>query len=221
MRDIFKGEFIISPEEIAEKLINIKAFIFDWDGVFNSGVKDENGCSSFNEIDSMGTNLLRFNHYLRNHVCPKIVIITGENNKIAFDFAKREHFDAVYYSSKNKRKALEHFCKQYKLTPAEIAFVFDDVLDLNVSEIVGLRMMIGRDATPIFKNYVVDNNLADYITHNPGDKYAVREISELLISSTGMYNDTITHRKNNSNEYAAYLKLRNSPEVVLIGPEAL
>jgi len=35
------GEFITPVSELAEKLSSVKAFIFDWDGVFNDGTKNE------------------------------------------------------------------------------------------------------------------------------------------------------------------------------------
>ena len=57
----FEGASGISPD----RLDKIKAFVFDWDGVFNNGAKDSEGASPFNEVDAMGTNLLRFNHHLR------------------------------------------------------------------------------------------------------------------------------------------------------------
>ena len=42
IESLFKSvgaDFIISAEEIKNKLKHIKAFIFDWDGVFNAGLK--------------------------------------------------------------------------------------------------------------------------------------------------------------------------------------
>src|SRR5215207_7239956 len=93
--EAFKGRFFLEPEELASRLHRVKAFVFDWDGVFNGGEKDEHGSSPFNEVDAMGTNLLRFNHHLRNNAQPAVAIITGENNKAAISFAKREHFNAV------------------------------------------------------------------------------------------------------------------------------
>ena len=59
------GMFVCSPEELKQKLMNVKAFVFDWDGVFNNGQKQSSGGSHFSEVDSMGLNLLRFSHYLR------------------------------------------------------------------------------------------------------------------------------------------------------------
>ena len=59
------AKFITPISEIDRKLTHIKAFVFDWDGVFNNGVKNENKSSNFNEIDSMGTNMLRFSYFLK------------------------------------------------------------------------------------------------------------------------------------------------------------
>src|SRR5687768_623752 len=190
MDTVFTGEFITDKDQIVQKLSTIKAFVFDWDGVFNMGHKDENGCSTFSEVDSMGINLLRLNYYLRTKSCPKVAIITGENNKTAFGFAKREHFDAVYYNAKHKKLAVDHFCREFGLQPNQIAFVFDDVLDLSVASIVGIRCMLKREATPMFKKYVIGNQLVDYITQFGGGEYGVREITELLIGLSGSYNET-------------------------------
>ncbi len=221
MDTVFTGEFITDKNTIAQKLSAIKAFVYDWDGVFNMGAKDENGCSTFTEVDSMGTNLLRLNYFLRKGEVPRTAIITGENNKTAFGFAKREHFDAVYYNAKNKKLAVNHFCKEFNLNPEEIVFVFDDVLDLNVAAIAGLRCMINREATPMFKQYVIQNKLVDYITRYNGGEYGVREIADLLMGLSGQYNETLTERMNNTEVYATYLKLRNAHEVAVFGPEEL
>ena len=61
------GTFLSNALDISAKLKTIKAFVFDWDGVFNNAVKNENKSSNFNEADSMGTNLLRFNYFLHNN----------------------------------------------------------------------------------------------------------------------------------------------------------
>ena len=90
--DIFKGSFIASPEELAKKLQHIKAYIFDWDGVFNDAHKSLDQTSSYSETDSMGINLLRFAHYLKQGHSAPVAVITGEQNKVAFGFAQREHF---------------------------------------------------------------------------------------------------------------------------------
>ena len=71
--DIFTsngGKFITPTSSLKYKLSNIKAVIFDWDGVFNSGEKG-GFPSSFNEVDSMGINMLRFGYFIMLQAFPK------------------------------------------------------------------------------------------------------------------------------------------------------
>ncbi|MBI1344538.1 MAG: phosphatase [Terrimonas sp.] len=207
----FKGRFIASSGGIAEKLKNIKAFVFDWDGVFNEGRKDASGSSPFSEVDAMGTNLLRFNHYLRNQQNPFCAIISGERNESSFAFAEREHFHAVYFGVKHKINAIEHICSNAQLLPEDIAFIFDDVLDFSAAKAVGLRIMIGRQQTLLLSEYAHKNNLADYITAYSGGSHGLRETTELLMAVSGFYNETIDFRMQNSLEYKNYLQARNQP----------
>ena len=131
INEFFRGTFLADPALIRQKYFNAKAFVFDWDGVFNDGYKNENGSSFFSEIDSMGINLLRFNYYSVTKHLPVVAIVSGEKNHAAFKFAAREHFDAVYYKMTDKSQAFEHLCNKYSLYPSEIIWVFDDVPDLS------------------------------------------------------------------------------------------
>jgi 3-deoxy-D-manno-octulosonate 8-phosphate phosphatase (KDO 8-P phosphatase) len=205
----FKGLFAASPEAIAARLKDIKAFVFDWDGVFNDGKKDAGGSGYFSEVDAMGTNLLRFNHYLLKKEVPLSAIISGEKNDVTFTFAKREHFHAVYFGVKHKLNAIEHFCSETGLAPENIAFFFDDVLDFSAASVAGLRIMIGRASTPLLKEYAQKNNYVDYITAFSGGEHGLRESAELLLSASGLYNETLDHRVQSSEIYKSYLDKRN------------
>lgn len=211
---IYQGlgaEFLTPAHEIVKKLSGIKAFVFDWDGVFNTGEKNGGGSSSFNEIDSMGTNLLRFAYYLKTKQLPKTALISGEKNESAFYFAQREHFDASYFKIANKKWALDHLCSIYGIKPEEVCYIFDDVLDLNVAKQVGLRILINRKATTLFTNYVKEHNLADYITASSSGNFAVREACEMLMGLNDTFNDVITHRMEYDEVYQQYIQLRNIP----------
>ncbi len=208
----FKGMFLTPAAAIAKKLAGIKAFLFDWDGVFNDGEKQESGSSTFGEIDAMGTNLIKFNHYLRNKLVPHSGIVTGEKNEISFAFARRESFDAVYYSVRNKVNALRHFCKTYNVEPQQVCFFFDDVLDLSIVSDVGLRIMIGGQATPLLKDYVMRHSLADYITWQGGGQSGLRESIELLMGLSGRYDETVQERVQYSEVYKTYLQQRNTSQ---------
>lgn len=207
---LFKGRFLIPADKIKVKLEKIKAYIFDWDGVFNNGQKDERNTSLFNEIDAMGINMLRFNHYKRKGSMPLFAIITGERNSASHTLAEREHIDAVYYKIKHKSTALEHLCKQHNLTPEEILFVFDDILDLDVAAKVGVRMMVQRPANPLLIKYAEDRQLMDYLTANDGNNHALREVTELAIGLTGRYDETLNDRIAYNDLYRKYITLRNT-----------
>jgi len=217
----FNGVFVTKPEEMAAKLSLVRAFVFDWDGVFNDGEKDANGSSPFNEVDAMGTNLIRFNHYLRTKQVPVSAIISGEKNELSFSFAKREHFQTVYFRVKHKINALEHLCKAHNLRTEEVAFFFDDVLDFSAAKMAGLRIMINRHSTPLLKEYVLKNNLADYITAFSGGEHGIREAVEMLMGVSGIYTETIDQRAHFSETYKQYLEERNRQPTSFYGTDAL
>lgn len=204
------GQFITPEAEIIEKLKHIKAFVFDWDGVFTDAGKDSNMQSRFNEADSMGTNLLRFSYYLQNKKPPITAIISGEKNAAAFAFIDRERFHASYSKFANKLEAANHLCKMHSIETSDICYMFDDVLDLSLAELCGIRIFIPRKTNPLFNDFVLKHKLADYATGSTCGQYAVREASELLMGLTGNFDKTITERMTYSDEYAAYLSLRKA-----------
>lgn len=205
------GEFRTPYEKIQAKLATIKAWIFDWDGVFNDGIKDEQTGSVFAEPDAAGSNYLRFGHWLTHErAMPFSVILTGANNPASFRFAQREHFNAVYLKVLNKMEALLHIEEEYDILPHEIAFVFDDVLDLGVASEVGLRFLVNRKSSPLFANFVKTRNLCDYITANSGGSQGVREICELVLGMSGVFDKVLEERLSFSSTYIDFLKERNA-----------
>ena len=207
------GEFSLPFSSIAEKLTTIKAFLFDWDGVFNAGIKGENVHSTFSEADSMGTNLLRFSYWLKTGKIPFTAIITGENNLSAFKLAKRECFNAVYFGFDHKIHALEHIRKCYLIENNEVSFCFDDVLDLSLAHKVGLRFVMRRNASPLFLEYIKKNNLGDYVSANEGQNHAVREVCELILGLNNQYEDVLQQRIAYNETYQQYLVEKKKIEV--------
>lgn len=205
------GNFGRPFAEFKEKLSSIKAYLFDWDGVFNDGVKTAQGGSPFSEVDAMGTNMLRFGHWMKHAKLPFVGIITGEDNPSALYLAQRERFHSVYFKSANKLIAFGHFLESNQLQPHEVAYVFDDVLDLGVAEQCGIRILVKHKAAPMFQNYALKNEIADYITANEG--HAVRETCELILSTFDLYDQAIRYRSHFHENYKTYLGIRQSVEV--------
>jgi 3-deoxy-D-manno-octulosonate 8-phosphate phosphatase (KDO 8-P phosphatase) len=203
------AEFLSPPEEIAQVHAGIRAYAWDWDGVFNNGYKHGEAGSPFGEADSMGLNLLRFAYWLRYDKLPYVAIITGEPNQAAQMLARREHLHAVYFKMKDKREALAHLTYNNQLTNEQVAYTFDDVLDLSLAAEAGLCMLVRRAASPMLEQYVRAHNLGDYITANEGGHHAVREVCELLMGLDDVFDAVVTERAAFSPRYQAYLYERN------------
>lgn len=203
------AEFLSPPEEMAQVHAGIRAYVWDWDGVFNNGYKGGEAGSPFGEPDSMGLNLLRFAYWLRHDRLPYVAVITGEPNPAALALARREHLHAVYFKMKDKREALAHLTYHNKLTNEQVAYTFDDVLDLSLAAEAGLGLLVRRAASPLLEQYVRTHNLADYVTAHEGGQHAVREVCELLMGLDDVFDGVVTERAAFSPRYQAYLYERN------------
>lgn len=204
------GTFVTSPDAFQKKLGGIKAFVYDWDGVFNNGQKTLGSGSPFSEVDSMGTNLLRFAYFLKTGKLPLSAVISGEKNDSAFSFSERECFHYSFFKTPNKIEALDFICKKQNLQASEIAYMFDDVLDLSIAKVCGLRILVRHRSNVLFEEYCRKNALADYMTASDGSHYAVREACELLMGVYGNFEETLAKRIEFSDQYTQYLQLRRS-----------
>src|SRR6185436_12829267 len=54
------GVFLTPVGTLHERVAGIRGFVSDWDGAFNDGAKGDSSASTYNEPDSMGTNLMRY-----------------------------------------------------------------------------------------------------------------------------------------------------------------
>jgi len=202
------GEFACAPRELAGRVARCRALLFDWDGVFNSGSKGNGQASRFSEPDSMGTNMLRYGLWRMHGSLPFAAVISGANNENALEFAEREHFSEVYLGVKNKRAVVEHLCQRDGIDPTEIACIWDDINDLSVAAMCGLRFQVRRDAGPLFTDYVARNGLRDYLTGSRGGAHAVREVCELLLGLTGQFDTVVASRAASDDDYARYFAAR-------------
>jgi len=204
------GNFVTPVEEMIQKFAECRAVVFDWDGVFNAGRKGRTSSSGFAEVDSMGTNMLRYGLWRRQGVLPYTAIISGENNESAIGFAEREHLTAVYTGIHSKRHVIEHLCGEHDLKPAQIACVYDDINDLPMAEICGLRLRVDSPASPMFADYVERHDLCDYVTGAKSGGYPVREICELLLGLMDAFDDVVESRVAFDAVYNQYLEARQS-----------
>jgi len=214
------GDFVTPVEELTQKLDECFAIVFDWDGVFNAGRKGKSSSSDFSEADSMGTNMLRYGLWRRHSKLPYSAIISGEDNEIAVAFAKREHLTAVYTGIRYKQQVIAQICNEHNLQPEQIACVFDDINDLPMAEICGLRFRVRRTASPLFADFVDRRDFCDYVTGADANGYAVREVCELILGLMDLYEEVVESRIAVDARYEQYFKARQSVDTRILSQEA-
>lgn len=211
------GSFVTPIGELRRKFEQCSAIVFDWDGVFNAGRKDLGASSGFSEPDSMGTNMLRYGLWRKLGRLPFTAIISGETNETAIEFAKREGLTAVYTGIKTKQQVVAHLCGDHDLDPGRIACIFDDINDLAMAGLCGIRFLVRRDASPLMTGYVARRALCDYVTGADADAYAVREVCELLLGLMGIYDEVLDSRIAHDDEYQAYFNARQAVDTQCFG----
>ena len=157
---------------IIEKCKKIKLVLVDVDGVLTDGTRYYSSkgeeLKNFHTRDGMGVNLL-----LRNGV--KTGILTKEKSKIVKKWALEMNVSSVYDGAVRKEHVLKKACKDSGFKKSEIAYIGDDVNDLELLKIVGFS------ATP---NDGIEESkqLVDYVCKFDGGKGAFREVADVILS---------------------------------------
>ncbi len=210
--------FVRPIAELEQRAQGIRAVLFDWDGVFNDGVKDLDGGSPFSEVGSMGVNMLRFGLWLEHEErMPIAAIITGQHNRFAEKFAAREHLHALYMGFTNKVDAFEHLLSTHGLRPEEVAFFFDDAIDLAVAQRCGLRVLMRQQAASLFAQHAIASGRVDIATALSGGENGLREATELVLALVRQYHTAIEHRGQFTADYQRYLAQRNTTVPAVVG----
>ena len=122
----------------------------------------------FHVRDGMGVTLLRKKQI-------QTILITKEKTKIVKEWAKRMKIEKLYDSVLDKKKISALICKKYQLSLNEIAYIGDDVNDIELLKIVGLSA-VPNDAIMKAKK------VSHYVCKSSGGKAAFREFADLILS---------------------------------------
>jgi N-acylneuraminate cytidylyltransferase len=152
----------------------IKCVLSDSDGVLTDGgmYYSENGdeLKKFNTKDGKGFELLREKGYITG-------IITGENINLVKRRAEKLKLDEVFLGVKDKIKILDEICDKYDLKYENVAYIGDDINDLEIMKKVGLSCSVKNAVQSVKK-------VSDYITSLNGGNGAIREVVELILSKS-------------------------------------
>ena len=159
--------------ELFKKAKKIKLIATDIDGVWTDArmyvTKDGDWMKAFSTYDGMATSMLKEKGII-------IAILTSENTDIVLARAKKLDIQEVYVNEHEKEKRLIYLSKKYKIPMENIAYIGDDINDLEVLKIVGLSALPAN--SPIQNLFQ-----PDYVTKRNGGYGAFREFADIIISS--------------------------------------
>lgn len=149
----------------------IKMFLTDCDGCLTDGgiYYSEKGdeLKKFNTKDGMGFSFLRKRGIITG-------IITGENTPIVEIRAKRLYIDELHQGVDSKLDVVRQLADKYQIDLSEIAYVGDDINDMDVLEKVGFPCTVNNALDSVKKR-------AKYVSRLNGGEGAVREIIEYVL----------------------------------------
>ena len=152
--------------------MDVKVVITDVDGVLTDGgmYYSTNGemLKKFNTRDGMGVEILR------NNKIP-VIIMTRENSKIVISRAKKLLIDDVNVGIKKKEMLLSKICKKYQINKENVAYIGDDINDLEILKQVGFSASPSDGITIVKKE-------SDYLCKSKGGEGVLREVADLIIS---------------------------------------
>ena len=158
-------------------LKNIKAFVFDVDGVFTDGsvylMPDGSMCRTMNVLDGYAVVKARKHNY-------PICVITGGDDPMVRNRISYLGITDYYAKIGNKLEKFEEFKLKYNLKNEEILTMGDDLPDM------GMMRISGISACP--ENSVPEIKLiSDYISTIQGGKGAVRDVIEQVMKVQGKW----------------------------------
>jgi 3-deoxy-D-manno-octulosonate 8-phosphate phosphatase (KDO 8-P phosphatase) len=148
-----------------------KLILTDVDGVLTDGGmyydRSGNEWKKFNTSDSLGVLLCKILNI-------EIAFITGENTDIVALRAEKLKIKYVIQGSRNKLEDAEKLCNRLNIKLSDVAYIGDDLIDLN------LLMKVGFSAAPSnAAGYIKDK--VDFVTKKCGGDGAFREFVEEIL----------------------------------------
>jgi 3-deoxy-D-manno-octulosonate 8-phosphate phosphatase (KDO 8-P phosphatase) len=150
---------------------NIKILVMDVDGTLTDGkiyVGDSGEVfKAFNVKD--GYRLINMKKY---HIVP--VIITGRKSEILTKRAAELKIEEVYQGVEDKLKVLDDILHKYQLTYENVAYIGDDVNDMDCMKVCYLNACPADSVDEV-------TDVVDYVCKANGGNGAVREFIDLIV----------------------------------------
>lgn len=164
-------------EDIWHRAQQIKLLICDVDGVFSDGriylSNSGEELKAFHTRDGYGVRSL-----LTSGI--NVAVITGRQSQIVQNRMTALGITDIHQGIDDKLVPFESLLKKYQLTPEQVAYIGDDMVDLPVMKAVGLSVCVA-DGHPFVKRH------CHMTTQINGGHGALRELTDLLLLSQGKF----------------------------------
>jgi 3-deoxy-D-manno-octulosonate 8-phosphate phosphatase (KDO 8-P phosphatase) len=163
---------IASRAASSPALKGIRLFALDVDGVLtDAGMYSENGdeWKKFNTRDGMGIKLLQ-------HAGLITALITQEQTKLVVRRAEKLAIPEVHQGVRDKLAVLRDLVAKHGLTLDQVAYIGDDVNDLQALKAVGFSASPADALPPVLK-------AVQYVCKKKGGEGAVREVADLILAA--------------------------------------
>ncbi len=159
-------------QNLIRKKVKIKLLLTDVDGVLtDSGMyyaESGDELKKFSTYDGMAFGLLK-------KAGIKTGIITSENRQLNANRAKKLNMNFIFQGATDKLKILEEICKKEGIDYSEVAYVGDDINDIEVLENVGIA------ACPSTARPEVKSIQGIIILESEGGEGVIRELTDKYI----------------------------------------
>jgi len=156
---------------LVKKFQRIKLVLTDVDGVLTDGgmyyTKNGDFMKRFFVRDGMGVNLLK------KQGIPTI-IVTKEKNIVTKKWSDNMNIEKLYQGILKKEDVLDEVCSRYGLQSEEIAYMGDDINDLELLKLVGLSATPSDASDDAIK-------LCDFTSKHSSGNGAFRELADLIL----------------------------------------
>lgn len=180
---------LFNTQDTKQKAQNIKAILFDVDGVLTDGgiIYDDNGIEykRYNVKDGQIISHLKKYGFI-------VGAITGRESDVVKNRCIELKLDYHKHGVKDKLVEYSNFKKEYKLEDDQIAYIGDDIIDLSILIRCGLSAT-SNDARVYIKNEV------DIVTDSKGGEGVLRDIADYILDSQDLLQRLLKESKKETN----------------------
>ena len=162
-----------SRNALRRKLGRIRLFATDVDGVLTDGgmyyAESGDEWKKFNTRDGMGIKLLQKAGLIT-------AIVTQERTKLVARRAERLAMPEVHQGAMDKLSIVREMAGRYGITLNEVAYIGDDINDVETLKAVGLSAAPADGLPPVLA-------VVDYVCRKKGGEGAVRELIDMILAA--------------------------------------